>query len=95
MPAPTAILKGGLDPVLSKEEAKLQEIRERILIVGVDGHPFRALGGRVDGIKADGDFVFEVATNCVQCQAKALAGFPVLGSVVAMSAAQRVRAVGL
>ena len=64
-------------------------------VIRVDGHPLRALGGGVDGVEPDGDFAFEVATNCVQRQAQPLAGFLVLGPVVVMPGAFRVRPVGL
>jgi hypothetical protein len=39
MSASMAILKSRLHPILLEVEAKLQEVRERILIVCVDGHP--------------------------------------------------------
>jgi len=65
MPAPMAFLKCRLHAILPEVKAKLQEVRKRILVVRVDGHPLRALGGRVDGVEADGDFAFEVAADCV------------------------------
>jgi hypothetical protein len=95
MSAPMAFLKSRLHPVLPEVEAELQEIRERILVVRVDGHPLRALGGGVDRVKADGDFAFEVAADCVGCQAQPLPGFLVLEPVVVMPSAFRVRSVGL
>ena len=81
------ILKSWLLPVLPEVEAKLEEVRERILIVRVDGHPLRVLGDGVDCVQADGDFAFEVATDRVQRQTESLAGSPVLGSVVIMAGA--------
>ena len=66
-----------------------------MLIVRVDGQPLRTLGGRVDGVKADGDFPFKVATDCFQRQAGPLAGLIVLGSVVIMTSTFSVRAIGL
>jgi hypothetical protein len=66
MPAPMALLKCRLHPVLLEVEAELEEIRERILIVRVDGHPLRALGGRLDRVEANGDFALKVGTDCVQ-----------------------------
>jgi hypothetical protein len=95
MSAPMAFLKCRLHPILPEVEAELQEIRERILIVRVDGHPLRAPGGGVDRVEADGDFAFKVATDCVQRQAEPLAGFVVLGTVVVVPGTFRVRAVGL
>jgi hypothetical protein len=95
MSTPTAILKSRLHSVLSEVEAKPQEVRERVFIVRVDGHPLRALGGRVDRVEADSDFAFDVAADCVQRQAEPLAGFLVLGPVVIMPAAFRARPVGL
>jgi hypothetical protein len=71
------------------------QVRERILIVRVNGHPLRALGSRVDGVKADGYFTFEVQTDGVQPQANPLAGFLVLGSVVIMPGTFWVGSVGL
>ena len=93
--APMTLLKSRLHPILPEVEAELQEIRKRILIVRVDGHPLRALGGGVDGVEADSDFAFEVAADCVQRQAEPLAGFLVLGPIVAMPATFRVGSVGL
>ena len=84
MPTTSALLKGGIHSVLPQELAKLDEISERILVVSVDGDPFAALGGRVDGVKADGDFPFQVAANCVSCQAEPLAGFLIVGTVIVM-----------
>jgi len=84
-----------LHPVLPEVVAELAEIRERILAVRIDCHPLRALGRRVDGVKADGDFAFEVASDCVQREAEPLAGFLVLGSVVVMPVAFRAWPVGL
>ena len=95
MSAPMTLLKSRLHPILPEVEAELEEIRERILIVRVDGHPLRALGGRVDGVEADSDFAFEVAADCVQRQAQPLAGSLVLGSVIVMPGTFRVGSVGL
>jgi hypothetical protein len=95
MSAPMTFLKSRLHPILLEVEAELEEVRERILIVRVDGHPLRALGGGVDRVEADSDFAFEVATDCVRCQAEPLAGFLVLGPIVVMPAALRVRPAGL
>jgi hypothetical protein len=53
------------------------------------------LGSGVDGVKADGDFAFEVATDCVQCEAQSLAGFLVLGPVVVMPGTFWAGSVGL
>jgi hypothetical protein len=89
------ILKSRLHPILPEVEAKLQEVHERILIVCVDGHPLRALGGGVDGVETNSDFAFEVATDCVQCQTEPLAGSLVLGAIVIMTGSFRVRPVGL
>jgi hypothetical protein len=73
MSAPMTLLKSRLHPILPEVKAELQEIREGIFIVCVDGDPLRALGGGVDRVEADGDFAFEVAADGVQCQAEALA----------------------
>ena len=93
--APMTLLKSRLHPILLEVEAELEEVRERILIVRVDGHPLRALGGGVDRVEADGDFALEVAADCVRCQAEPLAGFLVLGTIVIMPGTFRVRPVGL
>ena len=95
MPTPMAFLKSRLHPILPEVEAELEEIRKGIFIVRVDGHPLRALGGGVDGVKADSDFAFQVAADCVQRQAEPLVGFLVLGTVVVMAGTFRVRPVGL
>jgi len=95
MSASMAILKSRLHPILLEALAKLDEISERILVVPVNCDPLAALGGRVDGVKADSDFPFEVAADCVQRQAEPLAGFLVLGTVVVMPGAFRVGTVGL
>ena len=65
MSSPMAILKSRLYSVLPEVAAKLQEIRERIFIIRVDGHPLRALGGRVDGLETDGDSAFEMTADRV------------------------------
>ena len=93
--ATVTFLKSRLHPILPEVEAELQEIRERIFIVCVNGHPLRGLGGGVDGVETDGDFAFEVAADCVQRQAEPLAGFLVLGPIVVMPCTFRVRPVGL
>jgi hypothetical protein len=95
MSAPMTLLKCRLHPILPEVEAQLEEIGERILIVCVDGHPLRALGGRVDGAEADSDFALKVAADCVQRQAEPLTGFLVLGAVVIMPGTVRVGTVGL
>jgi hypothetical protein len=89
------VLKSRLHPILPEVEAELEEIRKRIPIVRVDGHPLRALGGGVDGVEADGDFPFEVAADSAQRQAEPLAGFLVLGAVVVMPPTSWVGSVGL
>jgi hypothetical protein len=88
-------LKSRLHPILPEVEAELEEIQEGILTVRVDGHPLRVLGSGVYRVKADGDFAFKVAADCVQRQAEPLAGFLILGTVVVMPATFQVRAVGL
>ena len=44
MSATMAVLKSRLHPILPEVEAELEEVRERIFIVRVDGHPLRVLG---------------------------------------------------
>jgi hypothetical protein len=95
MPAPTTILKSRPHSVLPEVEAKLEEIRKRILIVCVDGYPLRALGCGIDGIETDGDFACEMATDRVEGQAQSLAGSSVLGTVVIMPGALWAGLVGL
>jgi hypothetical protein len=95
MSTPTAILKSRLHPILTKVEAKLQEVWDGILIIRVDGHPLGALGGGVDCVEADGDFALEVAADCIEREAAPLAGFPVLGPIVIMPGTYRVRPIGL
>jgi hypothetical protein len=53
------------------------------------------LGGRVDGVKAEGDVAFEVTPDCVQRKAEPLASLLVLGPVVVMSGISRAGSVGL
>jgi hypothetical protein len=95
MSAPMTFLKSRLHPILLEVEAELEEVRERILIVRVDGHPLRALGGGVDRVEADSDFALKVVADCVQRQTEALAGSLVLGTVVIMPGTFRVGSVGL
>jgi hypothetical protein len=95
MPAPIAILKSRLHSVLPEVETKFDKVCERVVVIRIDCHPLRALGGGVDGVEADGYFAFKVATDCVQRQAAPLAGFLVLGAVVVMPGAFGVRPVGL
>jgi hypothetical protein len=71
------------------------EMGKRILIVRVDGHPLRALGGGIDRVEADSDFAFEVTADCIGCQAEPLAGFLILGTVVVMAATSWMGSVGL
>jgi hypothetical protein len=65
MTAPTASLKCRLHSILPEAKAELMEISERICIIRVNGHPLRALGGGVDGVKADSYFPFEVTADGV------------------------------
>ena len=95
MPAPTAILKCRLHPVLPEVVAQLEKIRERILIIRVDSHPLRALCGGVDGVETDSDFAFDVATDGVQREAETLTSFLVLGTEVIMPRTFRAWPVGL
>jgi hypothetical protein len=83
MPAPIAILKSRLHSVLPEVETKFDKVCERVVVIRIDCHPLRALGGGVDGVEADGYFAFKVA------------GFLVLGAVVVMPGAFGVRPVGL
>ena len=89
MPTTPALLKGGIHTVLLEAVAKLDEVCERILVISVDCYPLAALRGRVDGVKADGDFPFQVAADGVWRQAESLAGFLVVGPVVIMMAVFR------
>jgi hypothetical protein len=90
-----AVLKGQLHTALLEVEAELEEIRERIFTIRVDGYPLRALGVGVDRVKADGDSAFDVATDCVERQARPLAGFLVLWTVGVMPGAFWAGSVGL
>jgi hypothetical protein len=65
VPATPALLKRGIHSVLFQELVKLDEICERILIICVDCDSLTALRGRVDGVKADSDFPFEVTPDGV------------------------------
>jgi hypothetical protein len=82
-----AVLKRRRHTVLLEINAEPEEVRERILVIRVNGHPLRALGGGVYGVETDGDFPFKVATDCVGCQAEPLAGSTVFGPIVIMAAA--------
>jgi hypothetical protein len=95
MPTAAALLKRRIHSVLFQELAKLNEVCERILVISVDGDPLAALGGRVDGVKADGDFPFQVATYGVWRQAESLARCLVGGPVIIMMASFPMRSVGL
>jgi hypothetical protein len=86
MSAPMAILKSRLHPILPEVEAELEEVRERILIVRVNGHPLRALGGGVDRVETDGDFALQMATDGVGCQAQPLASLFMKRPVVVVPA---------
>src|SRR5581483_9777474 len=41
---------------------------DRILVVGVDGHPFRALRLRVDGVQAERQFSSQMSAQRLQAQ---------------------------
>jgi hypothetical protein len=95
MSALMAFLKNRLHPILLEIEVELEEVRERILIVRVDGHPLRRLVCRVDCGRSNGDFAFQMVADSVQHQAEPLAGFLVLGPVVVMPGTFLVWSVGL
>ena len=63
--------------MLVKVEAKLDEVCQRILVIRIDRHPLRALVDGIDGVRADSDFAFLGAVNCVRCQAQFVAGLVV------------------
>jgi hypothetical protein len=73
------VLKSRHHPIQPEVEAELEEVHERILIVRVVSRSLRALYGEVDRVEADGDFAFQMAADCAQCQAEPLAGFLSLG----------------
>jgi hypothetical protein len=89
------LLKRRIYTILLETGAKPYEIRDRILVISVDGDPLAPLRGGVDGVKADGDFAFQVAADGVWRQAESLAGFLIGGTVVIMAATFWVRPVGL
>jgi hypothetical protein len=95
MSATSALLKRWINPILLKAAAKLDEICERILVISVDGDPLASLRGGVDGVKADGDFSFQVAADGVWRQAEPLARCLVDGPVIIMMASFPMRPVGL
>ena len=95
MSTTSALLKRGIHSVLFQELAKLDEISERILVISVDCDPLAPLRGGVDGVKADGDFPFQMAADGVWHQAEALARCLVDGPVIIMMASFPMRPVGL
>jgi hypothetical protein len=95
MSTPATILKSRFHPVLLEVKLQFPEVRKRILVVRVDGHPLRALNGGVEGVKADGDFALQVTADGVQRQAQPLAGFLIVEPVVVMPGAFWVGSIGL
>jgi hypothetical protein len=95
MPTTLALLKRRIHTILLEAGAKLDKISERICIISVDGDPLAALRGRVNGVKADSDFAFEVAADGVWRQAESLARCLVGGPVIIMMASFPMRPVGL
>jgi len=73
MSTTSALLNRRTHTVLLEAVVKLDEICERIRVIRVDCDPLAALGGRVDGVKADRDFSFQVKPDGVWRQAQALA----------------------
>ncbi len=69
------VLKSRHHPIQPEVEAELEEVH----IVRVVNRSLRALYGEVDRVEADGDFAFQMAADCAQCQAEPMAGFLSLG----------------
>jgi hypothetical protein len=95
MPATPALLKRGIHAVLLQDLAKLGEVCERVRVISVDGDPLASLRGGVDGVKANGDFPFQVAADGVWRQTESLARCLVGGPVIIMMASYPMRPVGL
>jgi hypothetical protein len=72
-----------------------EQIAYRIPVIGIDRYPLATLGRRVDGVKANCYFAFQVAADGVWCQAEPLACGLIGGPVVVMPATVWVRTVGL
>jgi hypothetical protein len=95
MAATTAVLKRRIYTVVSQLGTNPGKVRKRIRVIRIYGQPLRALTHRVNGIQRDGDFAFQVATDRVWSKAEALTGFPVLGTVIIMTATSSGRPVRL
>src|SRR5438552_16944847 len=95
MPAAMALLERRLHAILLQVVAKLDQVRERVLVIGVESYPFAPLVGGIDRVEGDGDFSLDVAADRAERQAEPLAGHLVRGPEVVMAAALRVRPVGL
>jgi hypothetical protein len=89
------LLQRRIHTVLLEAVVQLDEISERILVISVDGDPLAPLRGGVDGVKADGDFPFQVTADRVWRQAESLARCLVGGPVIIMMASFPMRPAGL
>ena len=63
MPTALAHLQRRLHLVLCQVVLQLEQVLHGVLVVGVDGNPFTALGRGVDGIQADRDLAFQVLAD--------------------------------
>src|SRR5713226_5860155 len=73
----------------------LDEVFERRLVVGVNGHPFAPLRDRVDGVYADRDLPGQVPPYCSGGEFRWLSTILRFRPVVVVAAAIRVRPHGL
>src|SRR5438128_12539881 len=60
MTSPPAFLECSRNAVSPQVVVQLQQVFERVLIVGVDCYPLAALSRRVDSVQSDGDLTLKV-----------------------------------
>ena len=72
MAAATGFLKCGIHAILTQLPLQLEQVFERVRVVGVNGDPLGALRLRVKRVEAHGHISIEVFTNSVQRQLSAV-----------------------
>ena len=85
MTAPLAHLQRRLDSVPSQPVLQLQQVLQRILVVGIDRQPFTALRVGVDCIQPNRDLSLQVAPDRVFRQFQWRTGPLVVGTEIVMT----------
>ena len=73
VPATTGHLQSSRDPVQFQLALQFSKVKERVVIVSINGDPLTALRLRVDGVQADGDPAGQVFADCCRFKLQRLA----------------------